>query len=160
MKAPFIFFLIIFIFLGCKEEVEPREMYEMLNNRSIKVINYSNSGWNKFSIEEGTNKHVAFYTYDRIDLSQCNDCGNPFIAFEVDPSLSEFNYSSSQEFENIHAISGITSSIAGPIAYPIHSGSISGKKINNYSWIITIDLPADSTTHSEPRKKTGVFTLK
>lgn len=156
IKASFFFILAALIVGGCKEkEIWPKETYEMLNKRSIKLANFS--GWSPYSFEESPNKHVAVYTNRFMDLSQCNDCGNPFIAFEVDPLLSEFRYSSAQDLENIHAISGTTSSIAGPRASPIRLGSISGKKTTDCSWMITIDLPADSTKSSESRKIKGVF---
>ncbi|RDB05513.1 hypothetical protein [Runella aurantiaca] len=161
IKLSFFVLLAVLMLAGCKEkEVWPKETYEMLNKRSIKLVTYNNSSLSQFSFEESANKHVAVYTNQFMDLSQCNDCGYPFVAFEVDPSLSEFSYSSAQELENIRAISGQTSSIFGPYASPIRSGSISGRKTTDYSWIITIDLPADSTKPSESRKIKGVFTLK
>ncbi|MCP1380874.1 hypothetical protein [Runella salmonicolor] len=161
IKLSFFVLLATLIVAGCKKkDIWPKETYEMLNKRSIKLVTYSNSRLSQFSFQESANKHVAVYTNQFMDLSQCNDCGHPFIAFEVDPLLSEFSYSSAQDLENIHAISGVTSSFFGPYAYPIRSGSITGKKTTDYSWIITIDLPADSTKTNESRKIKGVFTLK
>lgn len=161
IKLSFFALLVALIVAGCKKkDIWPKETYEMLNKRSIKLVNYPNTIWADFSFEESPNKHVAIYTNQFMDLSQCNDCGHPFIAFEVNPSLSEFRYTSPQELENIRAIRGQTSSFFGPYAIPIRSGSITGKKTTDYSWIITIDLPADSTKPNESRKIKGVFTLK
>lgn len=161
IKLSFFFFLNALIVAGCKEKVDlQKETYEILTNHYIKLFNYPNSGFSKFSIEGGSNTYVAFYTYNKIELSQCNDCGNPFIAFEVDPSLSEFNYTSPTELKNAHAIRGQTSSIAGPIAFPILLGKITGQKNGNKSWIISIELPTDSTGSGETFRKTGIFTTR
>lgn len=160
-KLSFFVLLAALIVAGCKEkDIWPKESYEMLNKRSIKLVTYSNSSLSQFSFEESANRHVAVYTNQFMDLSQCNDCGYPFIAFEVNPFLSEFNYTSREELESVKAIRGQTSSFFGPYASPLRSGSISGKKTTDYSWIITIDLPADSTKPNESRKIKGVFTLK
>ncbi len=65
-----------FILTGCKEKVDlPKETFDILANHSIKLVNYTNTPWNRFSVEGGSNKHVVFYTHNLIDLKHCNDYG-------------------------------------------------------------------------------------
>jgi hypothetical protein len=59
-KLSFLVLLAVLMLAGCKEkEVWPKESYEMLNQRSIKLVNYS--GWSPFSFKEDPDK-VVFLT--------------------------------------------------------------------------------------------------
>ncbi len=57
IKLSFLVLLADLIVAGCtKKEVWPKESYEMLNKRSIKLVNYS--GWSPFSFKEDPDKVV------------------------------------------------------------------------------------------------------
>ena len=77
----FFVLLATLIVAGCKKkDIWPKETYEMLNKRAIKISD-SQITIKRFRFEESLNKHVAVYTNQVMDLSQCNDCGHPIIAF-------------------------------------------------------------------------------
>lgn len=129
IKLSFFFFLNALIVADCKEKVDlQKEAYKIPTNHYIKLFNYPNSSLSKFSIEGGSNTHVVFYKYNKIELSKCNDCGNPFIALKIDPSVSVFNYTSSGELKNAHAIRGQTSRITHGI--DCFSNSFGGRLLN------------------------------
>lgn len=106
------------------------------------------------------NKCVAFYTFEDIDTRQCNECGALFHAFEFDSNVNTFKYTTKAHFVDANVIRDMTSSIGGPMAYPIHSGTIIGQKNGSNSWLIQFDLPAYSLNFYSGFKKIAVFIVK
>ena len=127
------------LFFGCKKrEVEPQSTQNVYSNQFIKYTTFG--GWSSWRLENGGVKNVAYYVYLNHGLRDCNDCGAPMIAFEFDPKLSAFELKSDQDLMNATTIKGMTSSIAGPIASRLDSTVISGKKLTDSSWDITIQI--------------------
>lgn len=135
--------LCLFLMFGCKkqEDVRPSEIFEILPNHSI-LLSPRNSpnSLMAYRFEKVGNKHVGYYQKDIIGDLTCNDCGNPFIAFEFDPTLSTFSYTTTSEFESAQAINGMTSSFFGPWASRIVSRKIEGRKMDNNTWYITLKV--------------------
>lgn len=145
--------LCLFLLFGCKKQadVRPSEIFEILPNHSIALSSRSTqSSFLAYRFEKTGNKYVGYYEKDIIGDLACNDCGNPFIAFEFDPTLSTFSYTTTSDFENAQAINGMTSSFFGAWASRIVSSKIEGKKMDNNTWYIILkvkrqDQPEETT---------------
>ncbi len=150
MKTALCLFLLCIV-LSCKDKettgippLSPKDPfgteYQILLNHYIKETEYAN-GYKSYWVEKGTNKAVVIFTkepgIDRI----CCDNGSPYIAFEIDPSLVSFEYSTSAQLMTANSITGMTNSFSGPQSYVLKEGTLSGKKLSYKEWSIAISLP-------------------
>lgn len=154
--------LILFL-VSCKnkmeEDVFPRETYVVLPNHFIKLYGTNPIG-SRYSIEKGGNKYVALYMLEEYDLRNCNDCGAQFHAFEFEPTLAGFNYTTEQSLSNAKVIEGVTGSFGGPRSSLLRLGRIKGQKMGSDSWRIEFDLPADNLRYYPGFKKTAIFRVQ
>jgi hypothetical protein len=150
MKTVIALFLLCIV-LSCKDKettgippLSPKEPfgteYQILLNHSLKATEYAN-GYKDYRVEKGTNKAVVIFTAmpgaDRV----CCDNGSPYIAFEIDPSLISFEYSTNAQLTTANSITGMTNSFFGPHSYVLNEGTLSGKKLSSKEWSISISLP-------------------
>lgn len=152
----FFYTSLFLVILSCKDSdnngippLSPSEpfgtKYQILLNHYIKVTEYSN-GSKFYWIEKGSNKALVIYNENPGAERICCDNGSPFIAFEIDPSLVSFDYSTSVQLQGANSITGLTSSFVGPQSYVLQDGTISGKKLSSREWTVSITLP--QKTHS------------
>jgi hypothetical protein len=78
------------------------------------------------------------------------------IAFEFEPTATTFELNKPQELLNANAIIGVTSSIGGLMASRLDSTTITGQKIDDSSWRITIKIQK----RLDQREVTGIFKVQ
>ncbi|PMD92829.1 hypothetical protein BWI97_19350 [Siphonobacter sp. BAB-5405] len=161
MKNWFGLLILSILFLGCQsKENLPKETYTIFSNHYIDLWGPDTLRGGSFYILEKASTYVAYYNADDRDLRNCPDCGSPVIAFEFDPSLLSFRYSTVRELKAANVTSGWNGGFNGPYGYRVQSGTITGQKQGLHRWIISMDLPADSSIYFKGFKKTAVYKVR
>ncbi|PQA60060.1 hypothetical protein [Siphonobacter curvatus] len=161
MKNWFGLLILSILFLGCQsKENLPKETYTILPNHYIDLLGPDTLRRSRFLILEKAPTYVAYYNADDHDLKNCYDCGSPVIIFEFDPSLLSFRYSTARELKTANVISGWSSGIGGPQGSRVQSGTITGQKQGPHQWLISMDLPADSSIYFKGFKKTALYKVR
>jgi|GEM_PF-2022567 len=146
-----LYILLFLAFVSCKDSnnqeatpLNPNEpfgsRYQVMLNHYIQVTDFTN-GYKSYRVERGGNRAVVLFTLNPGVDRLCCDNGSPFIAFEIDPNQSQFEYTTPRQLENAKANTGLTSSFAGPQSYELKEGKLNGVKFSSKEWQITIDIP-------------------
>ena len=144
---------------SCSKENEEYFLYNFSENKQLNIETYDESYMKYGNIEEGSNL-VFEYEYSAEDeVNVSDDEYSEFIRFEINPSLTEFNYEGS-ELSDIHAV--FSKSCFCFFDYDSDkdvepTGTISGKKISQTEWNISIDVTFYGNEHKNVMNK---FRLK
>ena len=142
------------IYTSCSKENEEYNeeyfLYNFLENKQLNIETYDESYMKYGNIEEGSNL-VFEYEYSAEDaVNIADDEYSESIRFEINPLLTEFNYEGS-ELSDIKAV--FSKSCYCFFDYDSDkdvppTGTISGEKISNTEWNISIDV----TFYGDERK--------
>ena len=144
---------------SCSKENEEFFLYNFSENKQLNIETYDESYMKYGNIEEGSNL-VFEYEYSAEDeVNVSDDEYSEFIRFEINPSLTEFNYQDS-ELSDIKAV--FFKSCFCFFDYDSDkdvepTGTISGKKISQTEWNISIDVTFYGNEHKNVMNK---FRLK
>ena len=141
------------VLTSCSKENKENEEYFLYNfseNKQLNIETYDESYMKYGNIEEGSNL-VFEYEYSAEDaVNIADDEYSESIRFEINPLLTEFNYEGS-ELSDIKAV--FSKSCFCFFDYDSDkdvppTGTISGEKISNTEWNISIDV----TFYGDERK--------
>tara|TARA_B100000768_G_scaffold102680_1_gene95560 strand:+ start:162 stop:656 length:495 start_codon:yes stop_codon:yes gene_type:complete len=141
------------VLTSCSKENKENEEYFLYNfseNKQLNIETYDESYMKYGNIEEGSNL-VFEYEYSAEDaVNIADDEYSESIRFEINPLLTEFNYEGS-ELSDIKAV--FSKSCYCFFDYDSDkdvppTGTISGEKISNTEWNISIDV----TFYGDERK--------
>jgi hypothetical protein len=147
------------VLTSCSKENEEYFLYNFSENKQLNIETYDESYMKYGNIEEGSNL-VFEYEYSAEDeVNVSDDEYSEFIRFEINPSLTEFNYEDS-ELSDIKAV--FSKSCFCGFNYDSDkdvepTGTISGKKISQTEWNISIDVTFYGDEHKNVMNK---FRLK
>jgi hypothetical protein len=147
------------VLTSCSKENEEYFLYNFSENKQLNIETYDESYMKYGNIEEGSNL-VFEYEYSAEDeVNVSDDEYSEFIRFEINPSLTEFNYEDS-ELSDIKAV--FSKSCFCDFDYDSDkdvepTGTISGKKISQTEWKISIDVTFYGDEHKNVMNK---FRLK
>jgi len=143
MKVFIKFLVLISLALAsCSKENEEYFSYTFSENKQLNIETYDESYMKFSNIVEGTNL-VFEYEYsaeDKVDIS--DDEYSEFIRFEINPALTEFTYKNA-ELSDIKTV--FTKNCFCGFMYELNKdeapiGTISGLKISQTEWTISIDV--------------------
>jgi hypothetical protein len=134
--------LISLALTSCSKENEEYFSYTFSENKQLNIETYDESYMKFSNIVEGTNL-VFEYEYsaeDKVDIS--DDEYSEFIRFEINPTLTEFTYKNA-ELSDIKTV--FTKKCFCGFMYELNKdeapiGTISGLKISQTEWTISIDV--------------------
>ena len=147
------------ILFSCSKKTEETYSYTFVENAKL-TIESTEGNYLKFGRVDEGNDIVFLYEYNAEDkLNTQDDEYSEFIRFQINPIITEFNYSD-EELNSINLV--FSKSCFCPINDDAikdvsPKGIISGKKISETEWDITIDV----TFYGDEQKNiSSIFTLK
>lgn len=140
MKKALLILVLSAIISACSKNNEDRYSYTFSTGSAL-IIEATNGYMKYGKVVSGTNL-VFEYQFERDDEENiADDEYAEFIRFEIDPSLNEFNYGD-EELQTINPIftQECFCGFYGEEKEVSPTGFISGKKVSDTKWDITIDV--------------------
>lgn len=140
--------LFALLFIACENENNPCDpesfSAKLIPNKEIVVEFNTEFNRNNFTLTEG-NKLVFEYIHGR---GQCDniidDEWAEILTFQIDNNLSSFRFEN-DEMLSTHAFYRQIGAFVVSIPYGVSSGVITGEKIANNRWLVTVDIEVELT---------------
>ncbi len=143
MKKGLLVLILCAIVISCTKENEDFYGYTFSTNAQINLQDFDNGYMKYTTVVDGTNL-VFEYEFVRADEEAiADDEYSEYIRFEIDPNLNEFMYSGEEELTAINAFfteSCFCGYLLDEAKDVPPTGTISGKKISDTKWDISIDV--------------------
>ncbi|MRI01663.1 hypothetical protein GH721_14055 [Kriegella sp. EG-1] len=159
MKKIITLMAVLGLTFSCSKKTKDTYSYTFQENAELTILPINEDSYMKNSTIENGNNIVFTYEYIADDAEIiADDEYSEIIRFEIEPGLTEFNYTD----EELSAISTVYSEYCFCAFFDESKntspkGSISGKKISETQWDITIDVIFYT---DDIKYVSNVFTLK
>ncbi|WP_299555476.1 hypothetical protein [Seonamhaeicola sp.] len=144
-----------FVLTSCSKENEEYYSYNFSENKKLNIETYDESYMKYGNIEQGSNLVFEYEYSAEDDVNVSDDEYSEFIRFEINPTLTEFNYENGEllDIKAVFSKSCFCYFEYDPNKDVPPTGTISGKRISQTEWNISIDVTFYGDEHKNIMNK-------